>query len=366
MAKRTIVQGSTNVTIDIFIQDSSSTTGAGLTGLVFDSAGLTCFFREGATVAAVELTLVTLALITTAHADGGFKEIDATNMPGMYRLDLSDTIVSGTNPYVTLILKGATNMAALPIELELTLFDPFDGVRAGLTALPNAAADAAGGLPISDAGGLDLDARLDAAVSSRLASADINLTAGAVDNVTTVATTTTNTDMRGTDSALLAASINLTGGAVDNVTLVATTTTNTDMRGTDSALLAASAPTNFGDLSITVSTGLVDITQTAADKSWSTATRVLTAGTNLNDLSAAQVNTEVLDVLTVDTFAELGSVPAATSTILDKLNWLFATGRNKVTQTSTTQLVRNDADSGTIGTATVSDDSTTYIRGEFS
>jgi len=33
-----------------------------------------------------------------------------------------------------------------------------DSVRLGLTALPNAAADAAGGLPISDAGGLDLDA----------------------------------------------------------------------------------------------------------------------------------------------------------------------------------------------------------------
>lgn len=33
-----------------------------------------------------------------------------------------------------------------------------DGVRAGLTALPAAAADAAGGLPISDAGGLDIDA----------------------------------------------------------------------------------------------------------------------------------------------------------------------------------------------------------------
>lgn len=35
------------------------------------------------------------------------------------------------------------------------------------TALPPAAADAAGGLPISDAGALDLDARLDAAISSR-------------------------------------------------------------------------------------------------------------------------------------------------------------------------------------------------------
>ena len=36
--------------------------------------------------------------------------------------------------------------------------DLSDSVRAGLTALPAAAADAAGGLPISDAGGLDLDA----------------------------------------------------------------------------------------------------------------------------------------------------------------------------------------------------------------
>lgn len=42
-------------------------------------------------------------------------------------------------------------------------------------------------------------------------------------------------------------------------TTVGTTTTNTDMRGTDNALLAASAPTNFGDLSITVTTGRVDV-----------------------------------------------------------------------------------------------------------
>ncbi len=35
-----------------------------------------------------------------------------------------------------------------------------DAVRGGMSALPNAAADAAGGVPISDAGGLDLDAKL--------------------------------------------------------------------------------------------------------------------------------------------------------------------------------------------------------------
>jgi len=40
---------------------------------------------------------------------------------------------------------------------------------------------------------------------------------------------------------------------------IGTVTTNTDMRGTDNALLAASAPTNFGDLAITASTGKVTV-----------------------------------------------------------------------------------------------------------
>ena len=48
--------------------------------------------------------------------------------------------------------------------------------------------------------------------------------------------------------------------AVTNrIGLVDTVTTNSDMRGTDNALLAASAPTNFGDLAITASTGLVSV-----------------------------------------------------------------------------------------------------------
>jgi len=46
---------------------------------------------------------------------------------------------------------------------------------------------------------------------------------------------------------------------IQGVVLVDTTTTNSDMRGTDNALLAASAPANFGDLSITPATGRVDI-----------------------------------------------------------------------------------------------------------
>jgi len=86
----------------------------------------------------------------------------------------------------------------------------------------------------------------------------------------------------------------------------------------------------------------------------------------LNNLSAAQVNAEVVDALAVDTYAESAAVPAATASLAAKIQWLGTLARNKITQTSTTQLVRNDADSGTIGTSTVSDDGTTFIRGEFS
>jgi hypothetical protein len=85
-----------------------------------------------------------------------------------------------------------------------------------------------------------------------------------------------------------------------------------------------------------------------------------------NNLSAAQVNAEVVDALATDTYAEPASVPAATSSLKDKINWLFALARNKLTQTSTTQTLRNDADNSSIATSTDSDDGTTYTRGEWS
>ena len=62
------------------------------------------------------------------------------------------------------LILHATGTGADPVDVlyEVVAFDPQDSVRVGLTALPNAAADAAGGLPISDAGGLDLDAKIGA------------------------------------------------------------------------------------------------------------------------------------------------------------------------------------------------------------
>lgn len=169
--KLQILKGSADVTLYVFVPDSASTTGAGKTGIAFNAAGLVAsYVRPLGSRTAITLATQT---VTGAHSDGGWVEVDATNMPGVYRLDLPDAVcASGVNS-VVVFLHGASGMAPVPLEIMLTAVNPQDAVRAGLTALPNAAADAAGGLPISDAGGLDLDALNTAAVRLTAARAQV-------------------------------------------------------------------------------------------------------------------------------------------------------------------------------------------------
>ena len=156
---RLITKGATDQTIYVEVLDSTSTTGGRKTGLAYNTSSLTAYYvRNGGSATAI--TLATLAAANSAHSDGGFKEVDATNMPGIYRLDLPDAAVASGADSVVVTIKGATGMAQVSAEIQLVAVNPQDAVRGGMTALPNAAADAAGGLPISDAGGLDMDALL--------------------------------------------------------------------------------------------------------------------------------------------------------------------------------------------------------------
>ena len=85
----------------------------------------------------------------------------------------------------------------------------------------------------------------------------------------------------------------------------------------------------------------------------------------LNNLSAAQVNAEVVDALATDTYAEpVQEIPAATNTIAKKLGYLFKAWRNKSTQTATQYSLMAD-DAATVDQkATTSDDATTFTKGE--
>jgi hypothetical protein len=144
--------GDTSNILQIFIQDSSSTVGAGLTGLTNATSGLTAYYHKDTDTTATAMSLVTMTVGTFTSL--GFKEIDSTNMPGWYQLCPPDAALStsGTPKSVGIHLKGATNMAPLAIEIQLVSIDVQDTVRAGLTALPNVASGSAGAIPTTGTG----------------------------------------------------------------------------------------------------------------------------------------------------------------------------------------------------------------------
>lgn len=147
-----VTKGSIDRSVTIRIIDS--TDGTPETGVVFDTAGIDLWYRrEGE--ALTSITEATLATLTAAHTDGGFLHVG----DGYYRLDLPDAAFATGAEHVD-VGGTVTGMIVIGGRVRLTGLDVEDATRAGLTALPDAAANAAGGLPISTAGALDLDARL--------------------------------------------------------------------------------------------------------------------------------------------------------------------------------------------------------------
>ena len=157
--KLSIKAGTTSVSVNIFVANSSSTTGAGLTGLAYNTASLTAYYTfAGSYTTAAAITLATLAAVNSAWSSGGFKEVDSTNLPGVYRLDLPDAVLAASKGRSVLVyLKGATNMAPTLLEIELTGWDNQDTVRGGLTALPNVASGSAGAIITSGTGTAQLN-----------------------------------------------------------------------------------------------------------------------------------------------------------------------------------------------------------------
>lgn len=111
-----VYAGLTSQTIDVFLGDSSSTTGSGLTGLAYNTSNLTCYYRKGATGSSTAITLATQT-VGGAWSSGGFVEVDSTNMKGIYRFDIPNAVVD-TEGFATLYFRGATNLVATAIRLD--------------------------------------------------------------------------------------------------------------------------------------------------------------------------------------------------------------------------------------------------------
>lgn len=141
--KLLLPKGATSVQVAVFIRNA--TDGTPLTGLTFNSSGLSAYYwRPGGTATAI--TLATLANAQAAWSSGGFVAVDGTNMPGLYRFDIPNAVLASGVDTCYVMLKGATDMEPVPIEVQLTGINVNDATRGGMSALPNAAAEALGGL----------------------------------------------------------------------------------------------------------------------------------------------------------------------------------------------------------------------------
>jgi hypothetical protein len=105
----TIAPGSTSQSIELYL---------GATGLTASTSGLSARYNRTRT-ASVSISLVART-IAQAWTSGGFAEVDATNMPGVYRLDLPDAALASGADDVTIVVRGAsgTNGAVMTVKLS--------------------------------------------------------------------------------------------------------------------------------------------------------------------------------------------------------------------------------------------------------
>jgi hypothetical protein len=218
MAKQSVGLGTTGRIEYIYIIDSLSSTGLGKTGLVYNTSGLTCYYVRNAAAASV-VNLITQTP-TGAWVSGGFSEIDQTNMPGIYRVDLPDAIFASGSDKAIVMIKGAANTIPVTLEYQLTAADPNNFTTASIA-------------------------------SSTWTFTSRTITGGAVTSVVNNVDITTNSMSGIANSAWIYANRTITGG---------TLTTNNDKTG---YVLSQAFPANFSSLSITG--GKVSIVQSDLD-----------------------------------------------------------------------------------------------------
>ena len=242
--------GSTDVTIPIILR--STTDNTEVTGKIYSDVTAS-YQRQGEARVSIATTSQT---VTGAHTDGGFVEIDATNMPGNYRFDIPDAAFADGADWVVISVKVAGCYIFYErYNLESAgASDVYD--RIGPPAGANIAADLATIDDYVD----ELESRLTATRAGYLD----NLSGGAV----ALASVCTETRLAELDSANIPSDI--------DAILVDTD----ELQSNQNNWLTA---TGFS-------------THSAADV-WAVSTRVLTANTNLNDIDASTVKTQVDNAL---------------------------------------------------------------------
>lgn len=393
------VKGSTSQTVEIFIQDNGETNGAGLAGLVYNSSGLTAYYvRTRGTATAI--TLATLAAANSAWSSGGFKEIHATNVPGLYRLDVPDAAFASGADFVDIMLFGHADMAPVLKRVQLTGVDLNNAASLGLSRIDVALstlATAANLSTLATAVGV-IDDFLDTEIASIKAKTDqltftlankvdagivsaASLVQAAADKVwstgtreltafgfTVSATVSDKTGFSLSSAGILAIWDKLTSALtaagsigkllVDKIDVVLSTRASQTSVDTiddflDTEVAAIKAKTDL-------------LTFTSNDLRVTLDGETVTVGTN-SDKTGYALSSAAIDAILDDApSAELASVPGDTATLRLMIQFMFQYFKFKRTSTATQEKTYKADSSTELGTSTLSDTSGTVTKGKHS
>lgn len=102
--------------VSVWIQLKATTTSAPVTAVAHTDLTSASYIRQGGTRTAI--TLSALAAIDSSFSAGGWKEADATNLPGLYRLDVPDAaFATGADWVIISVAKASTIAPDLVIAL---------------------------------------------------------------------------------------------------------------------------------------------------------------------------------------------------------------------------------------------------------
>lgn len=236
--------------------------------------------------------------------------------------------------------------------VHVTAYDAYDGVRMGVTALPNAAAEASGGL-----------------ITRGTSTGQLNVSSGNLAGSVASVAGNVGGNVNGSIGGDVSGSI---GGNLAGTIGGLSTTAKSHVQAEAAAALAAinldhllfsAVDTNFAN-TVHLDSVVGYLADNGTSASFDRTTDSLEAMNNRAIQQSTTLNSIInaTDSLTnVD--LEVSSVPAASSTMMARVGWLFALARNRILQTATEQTLRNDDDDADIATASTSDDGTTFERG---
>ena len=373
MAVNFAVWGATSYNVALTIIRSSDSQYWSASNVVFQAAATTVAMTRDTTVlgssqqsAYTATTLPTGKCFWVAKATGG-ELLGGSEFNPIWAATGTRTLTSATNLTVNLVNTVTTLTNKTGFELTAT------GYGSVWTS---------GTRTLSSATALTVDT-----VTNVTDKAGYNLSATGYDSVWTSGTRAL-TDKLG--FALSATGLaDITADTWAETTRTLTTATNTTIGLTTDAVAdiwaatgtrTLTSATTLTVLDLTTKTGF-ELTATGYGSVWTSGTRTLSSATgltilgisgtksnldDLNDISATGVNDQMLDVFTVDTFAEPGQgVPPATTTLVDKIGYPYKSWRNKMTSDATGIYLYND-DGSTVGHKSLHSSSTAiYTRPEW-